>query len=207
MDDKFSEREKVHRIIAMHGIQIFDRFIAVSVPQLQDEQIDSRYTYQLAFVPSLMIALKSHPGISIDYDFVTDILCQRVYQYAELIEMKVVVLKAFSWKINVPTPHCFINCYRFLQFFPRHFVYEDIQVLTDLSEIVAEEEEELFVVTVAVANSIFHRVVFALEVIRPPDAMLMFRSILLAWMGINVFSMALLYDLLVDTSAGVMDFR
>eukprot|EP00956_Cyclotella_meneghiniana_P026754 scaffold58617_cov24-Cyclotella_meneghiniana.AAC.1 len=64
---------------------------------------------QLAFVTSLLIALKIHAGFNVESDFVAGVITRNAYGADEINSMELEILRSLSWKLNGPTPHDFID--------------------------------------------------------------------------------------------------
>jgi hypothetical protein len=100
----------VSRSTAAKAISFFDRFLGTSAPEAQ-EALSDLGDSQLAFVACLVIALKVHSGFNVEIDFVSNVVCGKMYDANEIIAMELHVLQALGWKLNGPTPHDFIDYY------------------------------------------------------------------------------------------------
>jgi hypothetical protein len=94
---------------AAKAISYFDRFLGTSAPAAQQALADV-CDAQLAFVACLVIALK-HSGLSVETDFLSNVVCGNMYDANMINTMELHVLQALGWKLNGPTPHDFIDYY------------------------------------------------------------------------------------------------
>eukprot|EP00956_Cyclotella_meneghiniana_P045877 scaffold388663_cov152-Cyclotella_meneghiniana.AAC.1 len=86
----------------------FDRFLSSNAPAAK-RALNYIAQCQLAFVTSLVIALKCHLGFEVEYNFVSEIVAKGVYDAEELSCMEMEVLQALDWKLNGPSPDDFIG--------------------------------------------------------------------------------------------------
>jgi len=103
----------IDREVAIIGISYFDRFMATSSAPgprsaAATSALQSRRQFQLSFIACLIIALKCRAGMQVDSDFVSDTICQGMYDPAEIVGMEKEILSALSWRMNGPSPHEFI---------------------------------------------------------------------------------------------------
>jgi hypothetical protein len=102
----------ISRLTAVKAFSYFDRFLSLSAQSasaqcaLQDIGVS-----QLAFVASLVIALKVHSGFNVEPDFVSDVLCNHMYNAKDINNMEMEILQALEWRVNGPTPHDFIDSF------------------------------------------------------------------------------------------------
>jgi hypothetical protein len=97
------------------AISYFDRYLSSSKQSVK-QVIGDRGQVQLAFVSCLVIALKAHSGMSVEMNFVSDVLCGGTYEASDITEMEFEIMRSLKWRLNVPTPHDFIDA--FLQVLP-----------------------------------------------------------------------------------------
>eukprot|EP00956_Cyclotella_meneghiniana_P028924 scaffold68721_cov21-Cyclotella_meneghiniana.AAC.2 len=98
----------VSRSTAVAAITYFDRFLSSNTPAAE-RALNDVVICQLAFVTSLVIALKIHPGFTIESDFVSGVITRNAYGADEINSMELEILQSLSWKLNGPTPHDFIG--------------------------------------------------------------------------------------------------
>ncbi|KAL3779700.1 hypothetical protein ACHAWO_004734 [Cyclotella atomus] len=68
-------------------------------------------TAQLAFVTCLVIALKTHSGLNVESDFVSNTICRDMYGADEIIQMELEILQSLQWRLSGPLPHDFIDSF------------------------------------------------------------------------------------------------
>jgi len=98
----------VHRSTAIMAFSYFDRFLSSNAPAAKRALNDIAHC-QLAFVTSLVIAIKCQSGFEVEFDFVSEIVAKGVYDAEELSYMEMEVLQALDWKLNGPSPDVFIG--------------------------------------------------------------------------------------------------
>ena len=95
---------------AVKAISYFDRYMGAS-PECRGLEI-----IQLAFITSLVIALKMDSGIKVELDFVARSVTKGTYDEEEIRWMEMNMLQALDWRLSGPAPHDFID--RFLEVIP-----------------------------------------------------------------------------------------
>ena len=119
-----------NRLTVVKAISYFDRYMSSS-SQCRDLE-----AIQLAFVTSLVIALKIDAGFNVELDFIASAITKDAYTQEDIRRMELEILQALEWRLNGPTPHEFID--RFLEVVPgidaTHFDF-----LNRFSKAVAEE--------------------------------------------------------------------
>jgi hypothetical protein len=105
----------VSRLTAVKAFSYFDRFLSTSSHIAQHALEDIRVS-QLAFVASLVIALKVDSGFNVEPDFVSKFICTDMYDAEQINKMELEILQALEWRVNGPTPHDFIDS--FLEIIP-----------------------------------------------------------------------------------------
>jgi hypothetical protein len=93
-----------------NAISYFDRFLGTSEPAAKRALTDLS-KLQLVFIACLVIALKVHTGMNVETDFVSNVVCENMYNATEINEIENQVLQALGLKLNGPTPHEFIDYY------------------------------------------------------------------------------------------------
>ena len=101
----------VNRLTVVKAISYFDRYMSTSSEDRGLEAI------QLAFVTSLVIALKVDAGFNVELDFFANVVLEDAYDKEEIERMEMKILRALGWRLSGPTPHDFID--RFLRVIPR----------------------------------------------------------------------------------------
>lgn len=101
----------IDRLTAVKAISYFDRFMSTS----SSDGIGLE-AIQLAFVASLVIALKVESGLNVELDFVANFVTKGAYDKEEIKRMEMEVLQALEWRLSGPTPHDFVD--RFLEIVP-----------------------------------------------------------------------------------------
>ena len=91
---------------AVKAISYFDRYMGAS-PECRGLEI-----IQLAFITSLVIALKVDSGFNVELDFVARSVTKGTYDEDEIRWMEIMILQALDWRLSGPAPHDFID--RFL---------------------------------------------------------------------------------------------
>ena len=116
----------IDREIAVIGMTYFDRFMSLvtssSTSSASDTTtnnsnnmsssspyIQSRRSFQLAYITCLIIALKCRGGMQVDSDFVSTTICQGLYTPNEIIHMECFILQTLEWRLNGPSCHEFVN--------------------------------------------------------------------------------------------------
>ena len=112
----------IDREVACIATTYCDRCMSTSSKRAKDG-ITSRRRYQLAFIACLIIALKCRAGMTVDSDFVSDILCQRLYDKDEILDMEKEILSGLEWRLNEPSVHEFIA--GLVELLPRESVAKD----------------------------------------------------------------------------------
>ena len=112
----------IDREVACIAISYTDRFLSTNLP-LANECLTSRRTYQLVFITCLIIALKCRAGMTVDSDFVADVICQGMYEEEEIVEMEKQVLSGLEWRLNGPSVQEFVS--GLIELLPRDVVAND----------------------------------------------------------------------------------
>ena len=114
----------IDREIAVIGMTYFDRFMSRvtsssasnttinnknSNNNVSSPYVQSRRSFQLAYITCLIIALKCRGGMQVDSDFVSTTICQGLYKPNEIIHMECYILQTLGWRLNGPTCHEFVN--------------------------------------------------------------------------------------------------
>ena len=115
----------IDREIAVIGMTYFDRFMSLvtssSSASASDNTtnnntnnnmspyVQSRRSFQLAYITCLIIALKCRGGMQVDSDFVSTTICQGLYTPNEIIHMECFILQTLEWRLNGPSCHEFVN--------------------------------------------------------------------------------------------------
>ena len=87
-----------------------DRFMSTNSPRRVADALQSWLQYQLVAVACIIIALKCHAGVRVNFDFVVDIICQGLYQKDEINSCEIEILQALEWKLNSPrSQHDFLD--------------------------------------------------------------------------------------------------
>jgi len=97
----------ISREIACVGAQYFDRFLCTPSRRARAAAA-SRREFQLAFIACVVIALKCRAGMKVEAAFVSETICQKLYDEAEVLGMERDVLSALQWRLNGPSPHEFV---------------------------------------------------------------------------------------------------
>lgn len=97
----------VGRMPAVRAISYFDRFMRIFVGcrELALENI------QLAFIASLVIALKFDAGFKVELDFIASVVTRGAYEEQEITTMEMMILQALDWRLSGPAPHDFIDIF------------------------------------------------------------------------------------------------
>ena len=95
----------VSSLTAVRAISYFDRYMGAS-SEGREAQLE---VIQLAFVASLVIALKVDSGFHVELDFVAHIVTKDAYCKEEIKEMEIKILQALKWRLSGPAPHDFID--------------------------------------------------------------------------------------------------
>ena len=90
------------------AISYFDRFLSSRTP-MANRALSDTYYFQLAFVTSLVIALKVHAGFNVEHDFVGSVFCRNNYETEEITQMEIRIIQALRWKMSGPNAHDFID--------------------------------------------------------------------------------------------------
>jgi hypothetical protein len=98
----------IDREIAVIGTSYFDRFMSSPSPRAR-QALTSRRSFQLSFITCLIISLKCRAGMQVDSDFVSDTICQGLYDADEIVECERDVLAALGWRLNGPSGHDFVG--------------------------------------------------------------------------------------------------
>eukprot|EP00956_Cyclotella_meneghiniana_P045083 scaffold352401_cov20-Cyclotella_meneghiniana.AAC.1 len=99
----------IRRSTAVAAITYFDRFLSSNTPAAE-RALNDVVECQLAFVTSLVVALKIHAGFKkVESDFVSGVITRNAYGANEINSMELEILQSLSWKLNEPTPHDFID--------------------------------------------------------------------------------------------------
>eukprot|EP00578_Thalassiosira_sp_NH16_P017964 CAMPEP_0181107562 /NCGR_PEP_ID=MMETSP1071-20121207/17155_1 /TAXON_ID=35127 /ORGANISM="Thalassiosira sp., Strain NH16" /LENGTH=342 /DNA_ID=CAMNT_0023191091 /DNA_START=266 /DNA_END=1294 /DNA_ORIENTATION=- len=105
----------IDREVACIAMAYFDRFMSTDTKRAHAALV-SRREFQLAFIACLVIALKCRAGMQVDSDFVSDTICQGLYDAKEIMDMESEVLSALQWRLSGPSTHEFIR--GFLELLP-----------------------------------------------------------------------------------------
>jgi hypothetical protein len=100
----------IERRVAIMAISYLDRFLADNIGPCA-HALSNCCDYQLCFVACFVIALKNCSGMNVETDFVTNVLCQGLYQVSEILEMEIAVLQGLSWRLNGPTAIDFVHAF------------------------------------------------------------------------------------------------
>jgi hypothetical protein len=98
----------VSRLTAVIAFSYFDRFLSTPT-RVAHCVLEDIGLCQLAFVASLVIALKIHSGFNVEPDFVSNVMCNEMYDAEQINKMELAILQALEWRVNGPTPHDFID--------------------------------------------------------------------------------------------------
>ena len=98
----------VSRSTAVLSFTYFDRFLSSNTPAAR-RALNDVTEAQLAFVTSLVIALKCHSGFKVETDFVSNVVTKNYYDADEISNMEIEILQGLDWKLNGPMPHDFID--------------------------------------------------------------------------------------------------
>jgi hypothetical protein len=98
----FSNTNKATAGIA---VSYLDRFMSTNSPRVADA-LQSRLQYQLVALACIVIALKCHAGVRVNF---VDTICQGLYEKDEINACEIDILEALQWKLNGPSPHDFID--------------------------------------------------------------------------------------------------
>jgi hypothetical protein len=101
---------ELERQIAVIAMTYLDRFMASKSHRAQFALLNRRQ-FQLAFVTCLIISLKSRAGMKVESDFVSEVICQQMYQPSEIVDMEKEVLMALDWRLNGPCVHDFVQSF------------------------------------------------------------------------------------------------
>ena len=137
----------IDREVACIAMNYFDRFMCTPSPRANKALI-SRREFQLAFITCLIIALKGRAGMQVDSDFVSDTICQRMYQSHEILKMEVEILRALEWRLSGPSPHEFIA--GMVELMPSYIRSNDVKVVHRL-ELMAKMQAEAAMVDYSMA--------------------------------------------------------
>uniref|UniRef100_A0A7S1YBZ9 Cyclin C-terminal domain-containing protein n=1 Tax=Grammatophora oceanica TaxID=210454 RepID=A0A7S1YBZ9_9STRA len=99
------------------GMSYLDRY--VSRPEASIVLMD-RKTYQLAAMTTLYMAIKLHEPLEMETSLLAD-LSRGCYSEMEIAEMECKILKALQWRLQGPTPLCFVQ--HFLALLPTQKVH------------------------------------------------------------------------------------
>ena len=121
----------VDRSTAIMAFSYFDRFLSSNAPAAK-KALNDLQECQLAFVASLVIAIKCHSGFKVEYDFVSELVAQGFYNEEELSCMEMEVLQALEWKLNGLSSHDFIGY--FLELLPDAHGAPFLDILRSLSK-------------------------------------------------------------------------
>jgi hypothetical protein len=98
----------INKATACIAVSYLDRFMSTNSTRVADA-LQSRLQYQLVAVACIVIALKCHAGVRVNFDFVVDTICQGLYERDEINACEIDILQALQWKLNGPSPHNFID--------------------------------------------------------------------------------------------------
>jgi hypothetical protein len=104
------DRCGIKRQVAIMAISYLDRFLADNIGPCA-QALSSCGDFQLCFVACFVIAVKICAGMNVEADFVTNVICQGLYQVGEIFEMEMTVLQGLSWRLNGPTAIDFVHAF------------------------------------------------------------------------------------------------
>ncbi|KAL7540599.1 hypothetical protein ACHAXR_010298 [Thalassiosira sp. AJA248-18] len=80
--------------IAINCMSYCDRFLSKpsTSPPRDKAALTNHREYQLAFITSLIVALKNFAGMQVDSNFVRSTICQGLYDPQEIIDMEKEIL-------------------------------------------------------------------------------------------------------------------
>lgn len=102
---------KLKREVAIKAIGYFDRFLSNSRCQSAEAALQAEYDFQLCFIACMFIAIKTCAGMRVDLNFLSEVVCQGLYDTKELSEMEMNVLKGLGWRLNGPTAMDFVHSF------------------------------------------------------------------------------------------------
>jgi len=133
----------IDREIACIGMSYFDRFMGTyttSSNQRAKSALLSRREFQLAFIACLILALKCRAGMQVDSDFVSDTICQGMYEPEEMVDMEKEILSALGWRLNGPSAQEFVS--GLLELVPSLVIMRDnAKVVESLKTLAARQVE------------------------------------------------------------------
>ena len=103
----------ISRVTVVRAISYFDRYMGASDLGSREHELE---TIQLAFVASLLIALKMDSAIKVELEFFAHVVTRDAYREEDIRMMEMKVLQTLDWRLGGPDPHDFID--RFLQVIP-----------------------------------------------------------------------------------------
>eukprot|EP00584_Thalassiosira_punctigera_P009042 CAMPEP_0172529088 /NCGR_PEP_ID=MMETSP1067-20121228/3254_1 /TAXON_ID=265564 ORGANISM="Thalassiosira punctigera, Strain Tpunct2005C2" /NCGR_SAMPLE_ID=MMETSP1067 /ASSEMBLY_ACC=CAM_ASM_000444 /LENGTH=339 /DNA_ID=CAMNT_0013313081 /DNA_START=89 /DNA_END=1105 /DNA_ORIENTATION=+ len=129
----------IDREAACVAASYFDRFMC-SKSLRSAAALSSRREFQLAFIACLIIALKCRAGMQVDSDFVSDTICQGLYEEEEINAMEKVILGDLQWRLNGPSPHDFVG--GLLELMPLRFVGSNSEAVVEKLKSMAKVKAE-----------------------------------------------------------------
>ena len=92
----------IKKEIALIGLEYFDRYMSRSCDNNHHPMTMTmtRRSFQLTYITCLILALKTHGGLQVESNFVSDTICQNLYSSDEINKMECEVLNVLSWKLN-----------------------------------------------------------------------------------------------------------
>ena len=108
----------------------FDRFLSSDNPAAE-RALNDITECQLAFITSVVIALKIHSGFNVESDFVSNVITRNAYDAEEINDMELEILQSLDWRLNGPTSHDFVDY--FLEVMP-HMNETSMGLIQNLSK-------------------------------------------------------------------------
>ena len=127
----------IDREVSCIAMTYFDRFMATN-SQSAKAALMSHQEFQLAFISCLFIALKYSAGMQID-SYVSNAICQGMYNEKELIAMEKKILSALQWRLNGPSAHEFIS--ELLELMPSLVMRDNTKGVDQLKMLAARQVE------------------------------------------------------------------
>ena len=100
----------ISRLNVVKALSYFDRYMSTA------SECNGLKSIQLAFVASLVIAIKADAGFKDTLEFISSVISRDQYSQEEISSMEMEILRALDWRLSAPTPHDFIDM--FLQVIP-----------------------------------------------------------------------------------------
>jgi hypothetical protein len=92
-------------------------------------QYSPSFLIDLHLQTCLLIALKGHMGVNVSATYVSETICDGMYDPIEFIPMELEILKFLGWRLNGPTPQDFIQ--HFAQLLPASTNERFVKMLVD----------------------------------------------------------------------------